>query len=121
MFGRTFAVKMISPDRLSSFDKWFNRRGLRGLLLMRFVPLFSFNLLNYGAGLTKISLWQFTWTTGIGILPPTFLMAWLYIHAMNSSWGIILLFVGVVVFLLASYLIKKNKKQFQTISSQQKP
>jgi membrane protein DedA with SNARE-associated domain len=31
-------------------------------------------LINYGAGLTKISWWTFTWTTGVGILPITIIM-----------------------------------------------
>jgi len=39
-----------------------------------FLSLISFNLINYGAGLTKISWWTFTWTTGIGILPITIIM-----------------------------------------------
>jgi uncharacterized membrane protein YdjX (TVP38/TMEM64 family) len=34
----------------------------------------SFNLINYAAGLTAISWWTFTWATGLGILPLTFLM-----------------------------------------------
>jgi hypothetical protein len=40
----------------------------------RFFPLISFNLINYGAGMTKISWWTFAWTTGIGILPITIIM-----------------------------------------------
>ena len=42
--------------------------------ILSFIPLISFNLINYGAGLTKISWWTFTWTTGIGILPFTIIM-----------------------------------------------
>ena len=44
------------------------------LFLSRFVPVISFNLINYAAGLTAISWWTFTWATGLGILPLTFLM-----------------------------------------------
>ncbi len=36
--------------------------------------MISFNLINYAAGLTAISWWTFTWATGFGILPLTFLM-----------------------------------------------
>ena len=36
--------------------------------------MISFNLINYAAGLTAVSWWTFTWATGIGILPLTFLM-----------------------------------------------
>ena len=36
--------------------------------------MISFNLINYAAGLTAISWWTFSWATGLGILPLTFLM-----------------------------------------------
>jgi uncharacterized membrane protein YdjX (TVP38/TMEM64 family) len=41
------------------------------LLASRFVPIIAFNLINYAAGLSKVTWWQFLWTTGIGILPLT--------------------------------------------------
>jgi uncharacterized membrane protein YdjX (TVP38/TMEM64 family) len=44
------------------------------LFVSRFVPVISFNLINYAAGLTAISWWTFVWATGLGILPLTFLM-----------------------------------------------
>ncbi|WP_347549753.1 TVP38/TMEM64 family protein [Pseudalkalibacillus hwajinpoensis] len=112
--GRTFAVKMISAQRIARFDEWFQQKGVRGLFYMRLIPVFSFNLLNYGAGLTKISFWQFTWTTGVGILPPSLLMAWLYQHAMNSFLGIVLLSFFVALLMIGSYSLKKrqNDKTF---------
>jgi len=45
-----------------------------GTFISRFIPIISFNLINYAAGLTKISWWTFGWTTGLGILPMTVLM-----------------------------------------------
>ena len=35
-------------------------------LFSRFLPVISFNLINYAAGLTAISWWTFSWATGIG-------------------------------------------------------
>ncbi len=50
-------------------------RGLgRPLLLVRLVPLISFNLVNYAAGLLGVGWWTFLWTTAIGILPLTVAM-----------------------------------------------
>ncbi|HZD54321.1 MAG TPA: VTT domain-containing protein [Woeseiaceae bacterium] len=34
----------------------------------------AFNLINYAAGISRISWWTFIWTTAIGILPLTVLM-----------------------------------------------
>jgi uncharacterized membrane protein YdjX (TVP38/TMEM64 family) len=47
------------------------------LLLIRLVPLISFNLVNYAAGLLGVGWWSFLWTTAIGILPLTVAMTFL--------------------------------------------
>ena len=36
--------------------------------------MIAFNLVNYAAGLTRVTWWTFTWTTALGILPMTVLM-----------------------------------------------
>jgi len=44
------------------------------LLFVRLVPLISFNLVNYAAGLLGVRWWPFLWTTALGILPLTIAM-----------------------------------------------
>src|SRR5215472_1427374 len=44
------------------------------LLVVRLVPLISFNLVNYAAGLLGVRWWPFLWTTALGILPLTVAM-----------------------------------------------
>ena len=55
-------------------ERWAAEQGGPTLLFSRLVPVISFNLINYAAGLTAISWWTFTWATGVGILPLTLLM-----------------------------------------------
>ena len=43
----------------------------RTLLIARLVPVISFNLINYAAGILDVSWWRFLWTTSLGILPIT--------------------------------------------------
>jgi uncharacterized membrane protein YdjX (TVP38/TMEM64 family) len=74
LYGRPFVAKKVNSSKLKKLDLWVQQQGAISLLLSRFIPLISFNLINYGAGLTKISWWTFTWTTGIGILPFTIIM-----------------------------------------------
>jgi uncharacterized membrane protein YdjX (TVP38/TMEM64 family) len=72
--GRPF-VRAVVPERHHrAIDRFAARQGGGVLLLSRFLPVISFNLVNYAAGLTAISWWTFTWATAIGILPLTFLM-----------------------------------------------
>jgi uncharacterized membrane protein YdjX (TVP38/TMEM64 family) len=65
---------MVARRHHEKLDAWAARQGGGMLLLSRFVPVISFNLINYAAGLTAISWWTFTWATALGILPLTFLM-----------------------------------------------
>ena len=73
-FGRPFAERLISRRGWQSADAWTAVEGAKLLLLSRLFPVIAFNLINYAAGLTKISWWTFIWTTGLGILPLTALM-----------------------------------------------
>jgi uncharacterized membrane protein YdjX (TVP38/TMEM64 family) len=72
--GRPFVHAMVSERHRAAIDRWAERQGGGVLLFSRFVPVISFNLINYAAGLTAISWWTFTWATGLGILPLTCLM-----------------------------------------------
>lgn len=72
--GRPFVLAMPSVGQRGALDRWTQRAGGGTLLLSRFVPVISFNLINYAAGLTPMTWWTFAWATGIGILPLTLLM-----------------------------------------------
>jgi len=45
------------------------------VLVSRFIPFVSFDLVSYGAGLTPIKPWRFTLATLIGLIPASFLLA----------------------------------------------
>ena len=75
--GRPFVMSLSRGrygGRIDRFDRWMERRGSLALLLCRLVPLISFNVINFGAGLSAVSWWTFIWTTGVGIVPVTALM-----------------------------------------------
>lgn len=74
IYGRPFVARSLNSSQLKKLDSWVQHQGAMSLLIGRLIPLISFNLINYGAGLTKISWGTFTWTTGIGILPITIIM-----------------------------------------------
>jgi uncharacterized membrane protein YdjX (TVP38/TMEM64 family) len=45
------------------------------IFLTRLIPLFSFALISYGAGVTAIHAWRFAAATFVGMLPMTFVFA----------------------------------------------
>ena len=73
--GRPFVADMLRPEHLAKIDKGSGITSVSAMIGARLVPVIAFNLINYGAGLTDVSWWRFTWTMAIGILPLTFLMA----------------------------------------------
>lgn len=72
--GRPFAARFVSADEFRRIDAWTERYGVGTFLVARLIPIIAFNLVNFAAGLTRLSLWTFIWTTGIGILPVTVAM-----------------------------------------------
>lgn len=58
----------------------FSARGSQRFLfiavfLTRLIPLFSFALISYAAGVTAIRVWHYTIATALGMLPMTFVFA----------------------------------------------
>lgn len=77
------------------------------LLLVRLLPVISFNLVNYAAGLLHVGWWTFLWTTALGILPLTIAMAWLGDEMITAPWW---LWVLVTVAILGAWLLLRRSR-----------
>ena len=55
--------------QLAQFNRAMKLYGKNYLLVIRFIAVIPFFLVNIIVGLTNLSLWTFIWTTAIGILP----------------------------------------------------
>jgi len=108
--ARPFFGKMAQPF-LDKMDEFMQRNEIFGLLMLRFVPFVPYHFVNYAAGLMEVKLWNFTWTTGLGILPFTIALSSIYAGVRNGSlvWGIL----GVAIFLVLlgiSWLVRRKKE-----------
>jgi uncharacterized membrane protein YdjX (TVP38/TMEM64 family) len=65
-------IEQIAGPRVRRLDEWLARRGFTAVLYVRLVPIFPFNLLNYGAGVTGVSTRDYVLATAIGIVPGAF-------------------------------------------------
>ena len=113
LLGRPFVHRMLSANQLERLSAWSATRGGLALFIGRLIPVIAFNLLNYGAALTEISWWSFTWATGLGILPLTILLNVFgdSILAMKS-WNWVWLLLGalaLLVWALARLRARKNR------------
>jgi len=71
--GREAVTKILkSKGTLQGLDDKIGNNGFYSVLLLRLVPLFPFNGLNFGLGLTKVSFRDYTLATLLGMLPGTF-------------------------------------------------
>lgn len=88
--GRSLVSQLLSEAQFVALDKWTREQGTFTLLVSRFIPMIAFNLINYAAGLTRISVWTFVWTTGVGILPITVLSVYLGSQMRDLSWPLVI-------------------------------
>lgn len=106
--GRPFVADILTPGQLAKIDKSAAVTGVPAMIAMRLVPVIAFNLINYGAGLTEVGLWRFTWTTAIGILPLTFLMAMLGDQMREPTFTDWMLLGGASLAVLAVVLLARR-------------
>lgn len=123
LVGRFFArdwvaQKLESMPRFSALDRSIEKRGALIVLLTRLSPLFPFNLLNYGLGLTKVNFWTYVGVSWLGMIPGTLLYVYLGSVASNltsllagevgdSPVGSWLFYVGLVATLILTIVITR--------------
>lgn len=100
--GRPFIERILSRDHRDRLDRWTERQGPATILAARLVPVIAFNLINYAAGLTRVSGWTFAWATGLGILPLTALMVMLGHSMTHLSWWA---WIAMIVAALALWIL----------------
>lgn len=108
--GRAAIVRHVDPERMARMTHWIDANCVVALLGLRLVPVISFNLINYVGGLANVSWWTFTWTTGIGIIPFTVLLAVMGENLLSLSvemWAVII-GAAILLLLLVRWLQKRS-------------
>ncbi len=75
--GRPLAQRVIPTDRLAAGERLVERGGATALIAVRLVPLVPFNAVCYAAGLSRVPLGRYAWTTLLGLTPFTLTVAYL--------------------------------------------
>ena len=99
--GRELLSKLLRVDVV--FCEMCSDHKLMVLVfLARLLPIFSFDIVSYGAGLTNMSLKVFAIATLLGMILPTFALTYFGSSVVTTQWPLILLgalMVGLLVFL----------------------
>lgn len=81
------------------------------ILFARLIPFFQFDIVSYGAGLTKMPLWKFILATIIGMIPTTFLFVKFGSSLAIDSWISILFSLLLIIGIFVLPIIFKKKFQ----------
>lgn len=76
-FGRGFIESLgwLHKGRIQQFDEKAAKNGFKLILFLRLVPLFQYDAVNFGGGLSKIRLRDFALASFIGMAPGGFISA----------------------------------------------
>ena len=109
------AAKFSQSAKFKRLDRMTQDHGAIIVAITRLIPLFPFNLLNFGFGLTHVPFWTYVFWSWLCMLPWTILFvvgADTFTHALSDGqvpWSLILiLFVTVVIIALLVRLARKK-------------
>jgi uncharacterized membrane protein YdjX (TVP38/TMEM64 family) len=128
LVGRYFARASVAgwlnkSEKFRRLDELTEQQGAIIVAITRLVPLFPFNLLNYGFGLTRVSFWTYAFWSWLCMLPGTVLyvvgtdvlvtalregkIPWQLVEILGAA---LLVVTGLVV--LAKKRLKKSPRSF---------
>jgi uncharacterized membrane protein YdjX (TVP38/TMEM64 family) len=101
--GEPLARRLVPARHWDALKNWEADQGAVALLIARLIPVISFNLINYAAGVAGVRWPVFLWTTAIGILPLTVLSVVLGHQLVDAPlWAWLAVAAGLVVLWVAS-------------------
>lgn len=104
-------------EKFERLDRMTEEHGAVLVALTRLVPVFPFNLLNYGFGLTRVPFWTYLFWSWLCMLPGTVLYVAgtdVLVRAFRertAPWAAIGAFIGAVVVLV--FLVRYAKKRLK--------
>jgi uncharacterized membrane protein YdjX (TVP38/TMEM64 family) len=103
------AVEKLVKGKIQSFEDGVEKRGFLLILILRLIPIIPFNVISYGAGLTKIKFIDYLLATMIGIIPGVIVFTNLGDKALNfRSSEFVMSVAMLLVLILASWVLKKK-------------
>ncbi len=111
----TVAEWLGKNEKFATLDEMTEKHGAVMVAITRLVPLFPFNLLNYGFGLTRVKFWTYVFWSWLCMLPGTILYV-VGTDAVTSGiekgevpWALIGIVAGVAVLLALLVRFARNK------------
>ncbi|HEV8043801.1 MAG TPA: TVP38/TMEM64 family protein, partial [Rubrobacter sp.] len=108
--GRGPAEAIVGRAHLGAADRWFLRWGAYAVLFARLVPVVSFDVVSYAAGLTSMRFWRFMIATIIGMAPATFIYSFFGERAPQYVQVLLAVFGIVIAIVLVAALLRRRRQ-----------
>ena len=105
-FGRNF-VKENENAFIQKYDKKLKTNGFETVLILRLIPLFPFDFVNYASGLSSIKYRHYIFATLLGVIPG--LTAYIFLG--GSLTNPYLIIPTVILFGLITFLAHRYQKR----------
>ena len=115
--GRNF-VKKLTKENLDNVEEMTNSNGFFIIFMLRLIPLFPFDIISYGAGLTSVKYKDFILATFLGTIPGILVFTNIGAQSVNMGSGSFYISIGALVLLFIISMVLKKK--FIKISSNNK-
>lgn len=103
------AVEKLLGGKIQNIENGALKNGFLLILILRLIPIIPFNVISYGAGLTKIKFTDYFLASMIGILPGVFVFTNLGDKALNiKSPEFIQAILLFLVLIIVSLVLKKK-------------
>ena len=111
-FTRSFFQESIERKykKIKEFNNKLEKKGFFTVIFLRLIPIFPFNGLNLALGITKVKLKDYILGTFLGIIPGSFLYAYLGDSVVEMNLTNIIIAIVLLILLSLSLNIYKNHK-----------
>jgi len=108
LLGREIVEKIVR-GKGKWFEEGIENKGFLLILTLRLIPLVPFDIISYGAGLSKIKYSDFAFATLIGIIPGVLIFSNLGDKTLDVQSPQFIIAIGILIILLIlSYFLKKK-------------
>lgn len=107
--GRGPVEALVGGTSLESADRWFARYGVYAVLVARLIPILSFDVISFAAGLTRMRFPGFLLATIVGMSPATFVYAYLGGRAPQYVEALLIVFGVVIAATLVAALVRRRR------------
>lgn len=108
--GRGPVEALMGKVGLESADRWFERWGAYAVLVARLIPILSFDVISFAAGLTRIRFLRFFAATVVGAAPATFVYSFLGERAPMSVRVLLVAFGVVIAGAVVATVVRRRRR-----------